>query len=130
MAGWGGACQGLRTLLLGTRILAEEEWAAWNEGYQSAAASLEGREARIAAEASKVERELQLVGVTAIEDKLQDGVPEAIQLLVTAGIKARPALSALSEDGHRNWTCSTDCTDCRVNAKCCVPSPLSGTSSV
>lgn len=75
--------------MLATRILGEAEWAVWNEGYQEAAASLEGREERIAAEAAKVERELQLVGVTAIEDKLQDGVPEAIQLLVTAGIKAR-----------------------------------------
>ena len=90
---WVLLLQGLRTLVLATRILGEAEWAVWNEGYQEAAASLEGREERIAAEAAKVERELQLVGVTAIEDKLQDGVPEAIQLLVTAGIKARlPAL--------------------------------------
>lgn len=90
------ASQGLRTLVLATRVLTEAEWAAWNEGYQAAAASLDGREARIAAEASKVERHLQLVGVTAIEDKLQDGVPEAIQLLVTAGIKARTHRHPLS----------------------------------
>ena len=81
--------QGLRTLVLASRILGNEEWASWNRGYQEAAASLEGREARIAAEACKVETDLQLVGVTAIEDKLQDGVPEAIQTLVTAGIKVR-----------------------------------------
>ncbi|BDA48078.1 probable phospholipid-transporting ATPase 7 [Coccomyxa sp. Obi] len=79
--------KGLRTLVLASRKLDNEEWARWNKGYQEAAASLEGREARIAAEARKVETDLQLVGVTAIEDKLQDGVPEAIQTLVTAGIK-------------------------------------------
>lgn len=30
---------------------------------------------------------MQLVGVTAIEDKLQDGVPQTIASLQTAGIK-------------------------------------------
>jgi len=34
-----------------------------------------------------LERDLELVGTTAIEDKLQDGVPETIQLLSAAGIK-------------------------------------------
>lgn len=74
--------------MLASRILEEGDWAAWNEGYQGAAANLDGREERIAAEADKIERDLQLVGVTAIEDKLQEGVPDAIQTLVTAGIKA------------------------------------------
>lgn len=41
----------------------------------------------MAAVAERVERDLALVGVTAIEDKLQAGVPEAIQTLITAGIK-------------------------------------------
>ena len=36
------------------------------------------------------ERDLELVGVTAIEDKLQEGVPQAISQLITAGIKVRP----------------------------------------
>src|ERR1700749_318970 len=34
-----------------------------------------------------MERELRLLGATAIEDKLQDGVPEAIADLKRAGIK-------------------------------------------
>lgn len=102
--------QGLRTLVLASRILGNEEWARWNKGYQEAAASLEGREARIAAEARKVETDLQLVGVTAIEDKLQDGVPEAIQTLVTAGIKvcaraASPTESDPSPEEISLFTC-------------------------
>jgi P-type E1-E2 ATPase len=36
---------------------------------------------------SKIEQDLELVGVTAIEDKLQDAVPEAIESLLIAGIK-------------------------------------------
>lgn len=35
----------------------------------------------------EIEKELQFVGITAIEDKLQDGVPEAIYSLRQAGIK-------------------------------------------
>ena len=35
----------------------------------------------------QVETDLELVGVTAIEDKLQDGVPAAIQTLLDAGMK-------------------------------------------
>ncbi len=34
-----------------------------------------------------MEADLELVGVTAIEDKLQDGVPAAIQTLLDAGMK-------------------------------------------
>lgn len=73
--------------MLATRVLGEREWQDWNAAYQGAAARLEDREGLIAAEADKIERDLRLVGVTAIEDKLQQGVPEAIQLLITAGIK-------------------------------------------
>jgi hypothetical protein len=40
--------QGLRTLLLATRILGADEWAAWNARYQAAAGSLDAREQRIA----------------------------------------------------------------------------------
>ena len=39
----------------------------------------------------QVERDVQLVGVTAIEDKLQDGVPAAIQTLLDAGMRVRAA---------------------------------------
>ena len=39
--------------------------------------------------AEEVEADLQLTGVTGIEDKLQDGVPATIQTLLMAGIKVR-----------------------------------------
>jgi magnesium-transporting ATPase (P-type) len=38
---------------------------------------------------ASVERDLQLVGATAVEDKLQDGVPETIKALRQAGIQVR-----------------------------------------
>ena len=37
-----------------------------------------------------VEKDLQLTGITAIEDKLQAGVPATIETLLMAGIKVRP----------------------------------------
>ena len=159
--------QGLRTLVLATRVLDEQMYQEWNRSYEHAASSLEDREARIAAVSEKIgehsapllalcshwsctsalmsrllrlpcpmavnllplcfiprcvhrvalaltevphhlgccmqrhvrpdpdlcchaERDLELVGVTAIEDKLQEGVPQAISQLITAGIKVRP----------------------------------------
>lgn len=33
-----------------------------------------------------IERDLTIVGATAIEDRLQDGVPECIEKLIEAGI--------------------------------------------
>ena len=45
------------------------------------------RDAEIASAADVIERELELVGVTAIEDKLQDSVPETIHQLLRAGLK-------------------------------------------
>ena len=65
----------------------EEEWAAFNATYQQAAASIEDRDQRLAAVAETIEKDFELVGVTAIEDKLQEGVPQAITTLVNAGIK-------------------------------------------
>lgn len=73
--------------MLATRVLDERTYSEWARSYDQAASSLEDREARIAAVSEKIERELELVGVTAIEDKLQEGVPHAINQLITAGIK-------------------------------------------
>ena len=83
----GFARRGLRTLVVATRVLEADEWAAWDARYSAAASLLEGREEALAEVAGEVETGLTLVGVTAIEDKLQDGVPEAVATLLDAGIK-------------------------------------------
>ena len=79
--------QGLRTLVLGTKVLTEEVWADWDSRYQDAAAQLDNRDEALAALAVEIEADLEFVGVTAIEDKLQEGVPAAIQSLLDAGMK-------------------------------------------
>jgi phospholipid-translocating ATPase len=48
---------------------------------------LEDREAKLAAVSEEIELDLRLLGATAIEDKLQDGVPDTIADLKRAGIK-------------------------------------------
>lgn len=83
--------------MLATRVLNEQEYQQWAGDYEQAASNLDDREQRIAAVSEKIERDLELVGVTAIEDKLQAGVPEAINKLITAGIKERCSLHFASQ---------------------------------
>ncbi|GJP56681.1 hypothetical protein CLOM_g15736 [Closterium sp. NIES-68] len=79
---------GLRTLALAYRELSEEECGAWLERFEAARRSLSAeREALVDAAAEEIEQGLTLVGATAVEDKLQQGVPEAIDRLAQAGIK-------------------------------------------
>lgn len=63
------------------------EYESWSAKYYEANVSLEHREDRIEAVSSELEQNLCLLGATAIEDRLQDGVPETIADLKTAGIK-------------------------------------------
>ncbi|KAJ1665757.1 phospholipid transporting ATPase [Coemansia sp. RSA 1646] len=81
------ANHGLRTLCLGYRLLDESEYASWKRDYDMAMSSLGDRETMVEEVCDRIERNLQLAGGTAIEDKLQDGVPETIAQLSLAGIK-------------------------------------------
>ncbi|KAJ8936119.1 hypothetical protein NQ318_012932, partial [Aromia moschata] len=81
------AGEGLRTLCLAQRDIDEEFFNDWKQRHQEAAIALEGREERLDAIYEEIERGMELIGVTAIEDKLQDGVPKTIANLILAGIK-------------------------------------------
>ena len=59
----------------------------WQEKYFEAKTALTGRDEKLAAVGELIERDLLLLGCTAIEDKLQAGVPEAIERLANAGIR-------------------------------------------
>jgi len=80
------AQEGLRTLCLGVREIEAHEYAEWAAKYHAAATNLEDKQGEIDKVAELVERDLTLIGATAIEDKLQDGVPETIAQLLEAGI--------------------------------------------
>ncbi|PKK71379.1 phospholipid-translocating P-type ATPase [Rhizophagus irregularis] len=78
---------GLRTLTLAYRELSETRYKSWLKEYQAAASSLTDRSEKIDKVSEKIEKELILLGATAIEDKLQVGVPDCIASLRKAGIK-------------------------------------------
>jgi phospholipid-translocating ATPase len=81
------AREGLRTLCIAQRNLGEEEYQAWNREYEIAASAVNEREEKLEVVSDMIERELTLLGGTAIEDRLQEGVPDTIALLAEAGIK-------------------------------------------
>ncbi|GER29490.1 ATPase [Striga asiatica] len=79
---------GLRTLVVAYRELSESEFRSWEEEFLMAQTSLTAdRDALVEECADKIERNLVLLGATAVEDKLQKGVPECITKLENAGIK-------------------------------------------
>jgi phospholipid-translocating ATPase len=81
------AREGLRTLCIAQKELGEEEYEKWNKDHEIASAAIVEREERLEAVADLIERDLTLLGGTAIEDRLQEGVPDTIALLAEAGIK-------------------------------------------
>lgn len=81
------AREGLRTLCIAKRYLTEQEYIEWQKEHQIASMALENREERLEEVADIIEQDLTLIGGTAIEDRLQDGVPDTIALLADGGIK-------------------------------------------
>lgn len=86
------ATEGLRTLCIASREISEQEYRQWSKVYSEAAATINGRGDALDKAAELIEKELFLLGATAIEDKLQDGVPDTIHTLQMAGIKVLPSL--------------------------------------
>jgi phospholipid-translocating ATPase len=80
------ATEGLRTLLFAQRFISEADYQSWKKTYDEATTSLTDRQARIEAAGDLIEQSFDLVGATAIEDKLQKGVPETIEKLRKANI--------------------------------------------
>ncbi|CAA7033882.1 unnamed protein product [Microthlaspi erraticum] len=78
---------GLRTLVVGMRELNDSEFEQWHSSFEAASTALIGRAGLLRKVAGNIETSLRIVGATAIEDKLQRGVPEAIESLRIAGIK-------------------------------------------
>jgi phospholipid-translocating ATPase len=78
---------GLRTLMLAYRILDKQEYENWKVEMNEASTSTQDRAEKVASVQEKIETNLKLIGATAIEDKLQEGVPKCIEHLRQAGIK-------------------------------------------
>ena len=81
------ATEGLRTLCLAMKEISEAEYQQWSAIFEKAATTINNRGDELDKAAELIEKDLHLLGATAIEDRLQDGVPDTIHTLQTAGIK-------------------------------------------
>ncbi|XP_074135531.1 phospholipid-transporting ATPase IC [Sminthopsis crassicaudata] len=77
----------LRTLCLCYKEISENEYAEWNKKFMAASVASTNRDEALDKVYEEIEKDLILLGATAIEDKLQDGVPETISKLAKADIK-------------------------------------------
>lgn len=79
------AKDGLRTLCMARRRLSQEEFDSWYERFMNC--DIENHEAEQLRLCNELEKDLDLLGATGIEDRLQDGVTESITALQAADIK-------------------------------------------
>ncbi|MBN3324159.1 AT8B5 ATPase, partial [Atractosteus spatula] len=80
------AGEGLRTLVLAGKDLDESYFEDWKQRHHEASVALDGREEKLDELYEEIETDL-MIRATAIEDKLQDGVPQTIEQLSKAEIK-------------------------------------------
>eukprot|EP01040_Poterioochromonas_malhamensis_P018454 gene18454-21559_t len=85
--------EGLRCLYIGYAVIKEKDFQRWNDEYSAVRTDLNQMEKKKKGEPNRIEdledmieQGLILIGATAIEDRLQDGVPECIAELAKAGI--------------------------------------------
>uniref|UniRef100_A0A8C5AT55 Phospholipid-transporting ATPase n=1 Tax=Gadus morhua TaxID=8049 RepID=A0A8C5AT55_GADMO len=81
------AGDGLRTLALAYKDLDDDYMEDWRRRHHEANIAMDGKEERLDELYEEIEKDLMLLGATAVEDKLQDGVPQTIEQLAKADIK-------------------------------------------
>ena len=82
------AREGLRTLVVGRKRLSIQQYQEFSSRYKEASVTIQGRDGAVAQVVSQyLERDLELLGVTGVEDKLQKDVKPSLELLRNAGIK-------------------------------------------
>jgi phospholipid-translocating ATPase len=82
------AREGLRTLVVGRKRLSVSHYREFSATYKQASLALQGRDLGMAKVVMDyLERDLELLGVTGVEDKLQQDIKPSLELLRNAGIK-------------------------------------------
>lgn len=81
------AREGLRTLIVAKKAISQEEFAKFTKRYEAARMLLVDRNEKMLEEQCKLETKLDVVGLTGVEDMLQDGVKQTLESLRNAGIK-------------------------------------------
>ncbi|XP_052598629.1 probable phospholipid-transporting ATPase IIB isoform X5 [Peromyscus californicus insignis] len=81
------AREGLRTLVVAKRTLTEEQYQDFESRYSQAKLSIHDRTLKVAAVVESLEREMELLCLTGVEDQLQADVRPTLEMLRNAGIK-------------------------------------------
>lgn len=82
------AREGLRTLVVGRKRLTGQQYASFSAAYHEASLALRDRDVGMAAVVkAHLEHDLELLGVTGVEDRLQKDVKPSLELLRNAGVK-------------------------------------------
>ncbi|CAH7085546.1 Atp9b [Phodopus roborovskii] len=81
------AREGLRTLVVAKRALTEEQYQDFESRYSQAKLSIHDRTLKVAAVVESLEREMELLCLTGVEDQLQADVRPTLEMLRNAGIK-------------------------------------------
>lgn len=82
------AREGLRTLVVGRKRLSLSQYQEFSVKYKHASMSFQGRDVGMAKVVTEyLERDLELLGVTGVEDRLQRDVKSSLELMRNAGVK-------------------------------------------
>lgn len=81
------AKEGLRTLLICERSISQNFYRSWVYKFEQAKTAINHQALKIRNVVAEIERDLTLLGATAVEDKLQDRVTDTITSIREAGIK-------------------------------------------
>uniref|UniRef100_A0A0G4FCQ6 P-type phospholipid transporter n=1 Tax=Chromera velia CCMP2878 TaxID=1169474 RepID=A0A0G4FCQ6_9ALVE len=79
--------KGLRTLVMAAKPLGKDEYREWSAASHAASVQIQGREKALEEVAKQMENNLRVVGLSAVEDRLQDDVPATIFKLKDAGLR-------------------------------------------
>ena len=78
---------GLRTLVFAKKVLTLQQYEEFERNYEAARASVVNRSQQVASVIQNLERDMQLLCLTGVEDSLQAEVQQTLELLTNAGIK-------------------------------------------
>ena len=81
------AKSGLRTLVFCEKMVKNDEFEEWMREYNLARESMQEREAKTRVVIEKLENNMELLGISGVEDKLQEDVSKVMNNLKEAGIK-------------------------------------------
>uniref|UniRef100_A0A8C6GM32 Phospholipid-transporting ATPase n=1 Tax=Mus spicilegus TaxID=10103 RepID=A0A8C6GM32_MUSSI len=102
------AVEGLRTLCVAYKRLEPEQYEDACRLLQSAKVALQDREKKLAEAYEQIEKDLVLLGATAVEDRLQEKAADTIEALQKAGIKVWVLT------GDKMETASATCYACKL----------------